>query len=75
MPRAVLDSSVLVSAFIASQNELMLLLRLPLRHRYELLLSKEILSVSHHLGLLAAGDTTSSAPKPIEVGRLRAIRA
>ena len=44
MPRAVLDSSVLVSAFIASERELMQLLRLPLRHRYELVLSKEILS-------------------------------
>ncbi len=44
MPKAVLDSSILVSAFIASQTELMQLLRLPLRHRYELVLSKEILS-------------------------------
>jgi putative PIN family toxin of toxin-antitoxin system len=43
MPKAVLDSSILVSAFIAWQSELMLLLRLPLRHRYELVLSKEIL--------------------------------
>ena len=44
MPKAVLDSSILVSAFIAPQTELMLLLRLPLRSRYELVLSKEILS-------------------------------
>ncbi len=44
MPKVVLDSSILVSAFIAPQTELMLLLRLPLRHRYELVLSKEILS-------------------------------
>jgi putative PIN family toxin of toxin-antitoxin system len=39
-----LDSSVLVSAFIAPQSELMLLLRLPLRARYRLVLSKEILT-------------------------------
>jgi putative PIN family toxin of toxin-antitoxin system len=44
MPKAVLDSSVLVSAFIGSENELMQLLRLPLRHRYELVLSEDILS-------------------------------
>src|SRR4051794_29214254 len=44
MPRVVLDSSILVSAFIAPQSELMRLLRLPLRRRYELVLSKEILS-------------------------------
>src|SRR5215212_4715791 len=44
MPRVVLDSSILVSAFIAPQSELMLLLRLPLRSRYELVLSKEILT-------------------------------
>ena len=44
MPKAVLDSSILVSAFIAPQTELMLLLRLPLRHRYELVLSKDILT-------------------------------
>ena len=44
MPKAVLDSSVLVSAFIAPQTELMQLLRLPLRRRYELVLSKDILT-------------------------------
>jgi putative PIN family toxin of toxin-antitoxin system len=42
--RVVLDSSVLVSAFIAPQGELMLLLRLPLRSRYRLVLSEEILT-------------------------------
>ena len=44
MVRAVLDSSILVSAFIAPQKELMNLLRLPLRGHYELVLSEEILS-------------------------------
>ncbi len=44
MPKVVLDSSILVSAFIAPQTELMPLLRLPLRSRYELVLSKEILT-------------------------------
>jgi putative PIN family toxin of toxin-antitoxin system len=44
MLKVVLDSSVLVSAFIAPQTALMQLLRLPLRSRYELVLSKEILS-------------------------------
>jgi uncharacterized protein len=44
MPKAVLDSSVLVSAFIAPHSELMKLLGLPLRSRYELVLSTEILS-------------------------------
>src|SRR5919202_573968 len=43
MPRVVLDSSVLVSAFIAPQSELIPLLRQPLRSRYELVLSEEIL--------------------------------
>ena len=43
MPKVVLDSSILVSAFIAPQTELIQLLRLPLRHRYELVLSKDIL--------------------------------
>ena len=43
MVRAVLDSSILVSAFVAPQTELMGLLRLPLRSRYELVLSEEIL--------------------------------
>ena len=42
--RAVLDSSILVSAFIAPKSDLMRLLCLPLRSRYELVLSKEILS-------------------------------
>ena len=44
MPRVVLDSSILVSAFIAPQTELMHLLRQPLRSRYELILSEEILA-------------------------------
>src|SRR5215213_1151967 len=44
MVRVVLDSSVLVSAFIAPRSELMLLLRLPLRSRYALVLSREILT-------------------------------
>ena len=44
MVRVVLDSSVLISAFIAPHSELMLLLRLPLRTRYQLVLSKEILT-------------------------------
>ena len=42
--RIVLDSSVLVSAFIAPRSDLMRLLRLPLRGRYELVLSQEILT-------------------------------
>ena len=42
--RVVLDSSILVSAFIAPQTELIGLLRPPLRNRYELWLSEEILS-------------------------------
>ena len=42
--RVVLDSSVLVSAFIAPQGGLMQLLRLPLRGRYRLVLSEEILT-------------------------------
>jgi uncharacterized protein len=44
MLKAVLDSSVLVSAFIAPSGPVMPLLRQPLRHRYELILSKDILS-------------------------------
>ena len=44
MPRVVLDSSVLISAFIAPKTELIQLLRLPLRGRYELVLSEYILS-------------------------------
>lgn len=44
MMRVVLDSSVLVSAFIAPRSELMLVLRLPLRGRYRLVLSEEILT-------------------------------
>ena len=48
MPRVVLDSSILVSAFIAPRSELMPLLRLPLRGRYELVLSEEILTETAH---------------------------
>ena len=44
MPRVVLDSSILISAFIASHTELMHLLRQPLRSRYQLILSNEILA-------------------------------
>ena len=42
MVRTVLDSSILVSAFITPQKELMSLLRLPLRGRYELVLSYQL---------------------------------
>ena len=44
MPKAVLDSSILVSAFIAPQGELSELLREPLLSCYELVLSEEILA-------------------------------
>jgi predicted nucleic acid-binding protein len=44
MPKAVLDSSVLISAFIKPQGRVMELLRQPLRGRYQMCLSEEILS-------------------------------
>jgi predicted nucleic acid-binding protein len=44
MPRVVLDSSVLVSAFIAPHGRIVQVLRLPLRERYKLVLSTAILS-------------------------------
>ena len=44
MPKAVLDSSVLISAFIKPYGRVMELLRQPLRGRYHMYLSEEILS-------------------------------
>lgn len=44
MPKAVLDSSVLISAFIKPHGRVMELLRQPLRGRYQMYLSEEILS-------------------------------
>ena len=44
MVRVVLDSSILISAFVAPHSELMRLLCLPLRSRYQLVLSNEILT-------------------------------
>lgn len=44
MPRAVLDSSVLVSAFLTPHGFVVRLLRDPLRSRYELCLSDAILT-------------------------------
>ena len=44
MPKAVLDSSVLISAFIKPHGRVMELLRQPLRGRYRMCLSEEILS-------------------------------
>ena len=44
MPRAVLDSSVLVSAFITPNGSVIRLLRDPLRSRYELFVSAFILT-------------------------------
>jgi putative PIN family toxin of toxin-antitoxin system len=60
MLKAVLDSSVLVSAFIAPHRELMQLLVLPLRHRYELVLSKDILTETAE-SLLTKESTRSYA--------------
>jgi putative PIN family toxin of toxin-antitoxin system len=44
MPRAVLDSSVLVSAFLTPHGSVVRLLREPVRSRYELCLSEAILT-------------------------------
>jgi putative PIN family toxin of toxin-antitoxin system len=44
MPRAVLDSSVLVSAFLTPHGSVVRLLREPARSRYELCLSEAILT-------------------------------
>jgi putative PIN family toxin of toxin-antitoxin system len=44
MPRAVLDSSVLVSAFLTPHGSVVRLLREPARSRYELFLSEFILA-------------------------------
>ena len=44
MQKAVLDSSVLISAFITPHGRVMELLRHPLRGRYQMYLSEEILS-------------------------------
>jgi putative PIN family toxin of toxin-antitoxin system len=44
MPRAVLDSSVLVSAFLTPHGSVVRLLREPARSRYELWLSEAILT-------------------------------
>lgn len=44
MPRAVLDSSVLVSAFLTPHGSVVRLLRDPLRSRYQLCLSEPILT-------------------------------
>ena len=44
MPRAVLDSSVLVSAFVTPHGSVVRLLRDPIRSRYELCLSDAILA-------------------------------
>jgi putative PIN family toxin of toxin-antitoxin system len=44
MPKAVLDSSVLVSAFLTPHGSVVRLLREPLRGRYELWLSEYILT-------------------------------
>lgn len=44
MPKAVLDSSVLVSAFLTPHGSVVRLLREPLRSRYELCLSEAILT-------------------------------
>ncbi len=44
MPRAVLDSSVLVSAFATPHGQVVRLLRSPLRDRYRLCLSEAILA-------------------------------
>jgi uncharacterized protein len=44
MPRAVLDSSVLVSAFVTPHGSVVRLLREPIRSRYELCLSEAILA-------------------------------
>ena len=44
MPRAVLDSSVLVSAFLTPHGSVVRLLRDPVRSRYELCLSDAILT-------------------------------
>src|SRR6185437_4919869 len=44
MSRAVLDSSVLVSAFLTPQGAVVRLLRMPARQRYELCLSEAILA-------------------------------
>jgi putative PIN family toxin of toxin-antitoxin system len=43
MPRVVLDSSVLISAFVAPHGEVMPLLREPLKSRYHAVLSMNIL--------------------------------
>src|SRR5205807_10216265 len=44
MPRAVLDSSVLVSAFLTPHGSVVRLLRDPARSRYQLCLSEPILT-------------------------------
>src|SRR5690242_5598898 len=44
MPRAVLDSSVLVSAFLTPHGSVVRLLRSPMRDQYELCLSDAILT-------------------------------
>src|SRR5260370_34321772 len=44
MPRAVLDSSVLVSAFLTPHGSVVRLLRDPVRSRYQLCLSEYILT-------------------------------
>ena len=44
MPRAVLDSSVLVSVFVTPHGSVVRLLREPVRSRYELCLSEAILA-------------------------------
>ena len=44
MPRAVLDSSVLVSAFLTPHGSVVRLLREPARSRYKLCLSEPILT-------------------------------
>ena len=44
MPRAVLDSSVLVSAFLTPHGSVVRLLRDPVRNRYQLCLSEYILT-------------------------------
>jgi len=44
MPRAVLDSSVLISAFLTPHGSVVRLLREPIRSRYELCLSEAILA-------------------------------
>lgn len=60
MPRAVLDSSVLVSAFLTPHGSVVRLLRDPVRSRYELCLSDAILTETAEV-LLAKSKLRSYA--------------